>query len=171
MVPAPRLNISLPCSHPCGSTTHTTYLPYTLHRSVNYHYSRCLSFFFFSFSLIHLPLAIVVVDWLLPDYPLFSRPLTNSLLVSPRCPSSLNTIIASPASSCLADMTGAIATPRYSAEDFETASIRSAAPSYGEDNFLFCFPFFFFFLHHAYSFHGSLISWLCCASRSLSISW
>ncbi|KAF5005171.1 hypothetical protein FDECE_8364 [Fusarium decemcellulare] len=29
-------------------------------------------------------------------------------------------------------MTGAIATPRYSAEDFETASIRSAAPSYGE---------------------------------------
>ncbi|KAM5346540.1 hypothetical protein ACJ41O_009545 [Fusarium nematophilum] len=27
-------------------------------------------------------------------------------------------------------MTGAIATPRYSAEDFETASIRSAAPSY-----------------------------------------
>ena len=29
-------------------------------------------------------------------------------------------------------MTGAIATPRYSNDDFETASIRSAAPSYGK---------------------------------------
>lgn len=29
-------------------------------------------------------------------------------------------------------MTGAIATPRYSNDDFETASVRSAAPSYGE---------------------------------------
>lgn len=29
-------------------------------------------------------------------------------------------------------MTGALATPRYSADDFETASIRSTAPSYGK---------------------------------------
>lgn len=30
-------------------------------------------------------------------------------------------------------MTGAVSTPRYSHEDFETASVRSAAPSYGKE--------------------------------------
>ncbi|KAF7552078.1 hypothetical protein G7046_g7537 [Stylonectria norvegica] len=48
-----------------------------------------------------------------------------------RCPSSLpNLSVSLPA--IFAIMTGAIATPRYSADDFETASVRSAAPSYSE---------------------------------------